>query len=129
MTKMIDLSPYGISVKNIVRNASPAELYEYAVKDGGDQITSSGAISTDSATKKGRSPKDKRVVEEAGSQGDVWWGSVNVPFSSDSFASNRKLALDYLNSCDRLFVMPASAERRCCLGWATVWYVADRSLR
>jgi phosphoenolpyruvate carboxykinase (ATP) len=104
-----DLKQYGINVESVYRNTSPAVLYEHGVMFGGDQITASGAISTDSDKKKGRSPNDKRVVEEPGSKDDIWWGKVNVPFSEDSFQKNRKQAIDYLNTCERLYVMDGFA--------------------
>ncbi|GAF90053.1 unnamed protein product, partial [marine sediment metagenome] len=109
MTQTISLADYGIKVSNVLRNASPAELYEDGVLNDGSQIVSSGAIYADSAAKKGRSPKDKRVVEEPGSKDDIWWGNVNVPFSEASFAKNKQIAIDYLNTCDHLYVVDGFA--------------------
>ena len=52
-----------------------AELYEQAIRyEKGSYITSSGALATLSGAKTGRSPKDKRVVKEETSAGDLWWG-------------------------------------------------------
>ncbi|MEM6331126.1 MAG: phosphoenolpyruvate carboxykinase (ATP), partial [Planctomycetota bacterium] len=62
MQPRVDLSVYGIEVENVRRNLSPAALYEHGVLFDQAEITGSGAIATDSAAKKGRSPKDKRVV-------------------------------------------------------------------
>src|SRR5690606_39718795 len=59
----IDLSPYGLTVDNIVRNATPARLYEYALMDRHAAIAGSGALATRSGDKTGRSPKDKRSEE------------------------------------------------------------------
>ncbi len=48
-------------------------LYEQAIAyERGTAITASGALATDSGAKKGRSPKDKRIVEEASSVEDIW---------------------------------------------------------
>ncbi len=109
MSRRIDLTPLGITVENVRRNLPPATLYEHGVLFDQSQITASGAIATDSAEKKGRSPADKRVVKEPGSENDVWWGSVNIPFAKESFAKNRETAIKYLNSCDRLYVMDGYA--------------------
>ena len=52
-----------------------------------------------SGAKTGRSPLDKRVVEEQSTKDDVWWGAVNIPvslgapFSKDSASSQSKEAL------------------------------------
>lgn len=109
MSKTISLAEYGIQVTNVLRNGAPARLYEDALLYDGGTIVSSGAIATDSGIKKGRSPKDKRIVEEPSSKDDVWWGNVNVPLSEDSFEKNKSLALDFLNKQERLYVMDGFA--------------------
>ena len=53
--------------------ASVPILYEQAIAhERGTAITSTGALATDSGAKKGRSPKDKRIVEEPSSVDDIW---------------------------------------------------------
>ena len=47
MTQGIDLSRYGITTKRILRNLSPAELYEHGFAYDGSSLTSSGANGTD----------------------------------------------------------------------------------
>ena len=105
MSQSISLSSYGITVSSVKQNASPASLYEDGVLKDGSVIVASGAIATDSGAKKGRSPKDKRIVQEPSSEGDIWWGSVNVPFSEESFTKNKQIAIDYLNTCKQLYVV------------------------
>ncbi|MCH2113880.1 MAG: phosphoenolpyruvate carboxykinase (ATP) [Pirellulales bacterium] len=105
MSDDINLAQYGISVTNILRNGAPGRLYEEAILHDGGAVVSTGAIQTDSGVKKGRSPKDKRIVEEESSKDDVWWGSVNKPLSQDSFEKNKQIALDFLNQCDQIFVV------------------------
>ncbi|KAJ3013270.1 Protein kinase C-like 1 [Thoreauomyces humboldtii] len=96
--------------KPIIHNASIARLYEEALQhESGTYLTSSGALVTDSKTKKGRSPKDKRIVEEPSSQDDIWWGPVNVGMSENSFMVNRERAVDYLNTRERLYVFDGFA--------------------
>ena len=61
-----------------------AALYEDAlVYETGSAITSSGALSAYSGEKTGRSPSDKRIVEEDSSKDEVWWGPVNKPMKPD----------------------------------------------
>jgi phosphoenolpyruvate carboxykinase (ATP) len=68
----------------IVANPSVSALYEDAlVYETGSAITSSGALTAYSGSKTGRSPLDKRVVKEEGSEKDVWWGPVNKPMSPE----------------------------------------------
>ena len=53
--------------------ASVPVLYEAALQNEvGTALTSAGALVTDSGDKKGRSPKDKRIVDEPGSTNDIW---------------------------------------------------------
>ena len=67
-----------------VANPSVAALYEDAlVYETGSAITASGALSAYSGAKTGRSPSDKRIVEEESSKDDVWWGPVNKPMHPD----------------------------------------------
>ena len=67
-----------------IANPSVAALYEDAlVYETGSAITASGALSAYSGAKTGRSPSDKRIVEEDSSKNDVWWGPVNKPMKSD----------------------------------------------
>lgn len=94
---------------NVYRNPSPAVLYEHAVSLGDGQITSLGALATCSGKKTGRSPKDKRVVESLDSKADIWWGDVNRPISTESFALVRNTASHYLEQSTRLYVIDGFA--------------------
>lgn len=54
-------------------SGSPSVLYEEALKyEKGTALTSSGALVTSSGAKTGRSPRDKRVVDEPSTTNDVW---------------------------------------------------------
>src|SRR5690606_6754308 len=56
----------------------------------------------------GRSPKDKAVVREPGSEAHVWWGAVNRPFDAGQYAALRAEVLEHLAERD-LFVMDVHA--------------------
>ncbi len=72
-------------------------------------ITSSGAVLTNSGLKTGRSPKDKRVVDNPQSTNDVWWGGVNMKIDEDAFLRNRQRAVDYLSTRESLYVIDGFA--------------------
>jgi phosphoenolpyruvate carboxykinase (ATP) len=95
--------------EGVLRNATPARLYEEAVKFDESVITSSGAIAATSGAKTGRSPKDKRVVDQASVHHDVWWGDVNVALSGESFAALKKQAVHFLDECEHLYIVDAFA--------------------
>jgi phosphoenolpyruvate carboxykinase (ATP) len=109
MATTMDLTPYGIETSTVIRNGAPALLYEHAVLYDKAEIASNGAICTSSGEKTGRSPKDKRIVDNPPSHDDIWWGSVNMPISDESFQINRGIAIKYLNSCPRIYVMDGFA--------------------
>ena len=98
------LEDLGIDVVDIVRNAAPSALYEEAIRcDAGATISDRGALIAYSGTKTGRSPSDKRVVKHPESAEDVWWGAVNIAIDEQVFEINRERAIDYLNTCSRLY--------------------------
>jgi len=104
------LDKQGISVPEIYRNPSPAFLYEAALKyEKGSTISSTGALIAYSGKKTGRSPTDKRVVDEPETREDVWWGNVNIKLDPQSFLINRERAIDFLNTKERLYVVDAFA--------------------
>lgn len=105
----IDLSGYGLKVTNIIHNATPARLYEFAIAGHHAVIAASGALATRSGDKTGRSPKDKRIVDHPGSTADIWWGDINIRLTERSFAINRQRAIDYLNTRKRIFVFDGFA--------------------
>src|SRR5678810_161735 len=99
-----DLSAHGLTVTTVHHNLSPSALYEHAIRFEKDaSIAESGALVAYSGAKTGRSPKDKRVVVNAASEKDVWWGPVNIPLEPTAFAINRERARDYLNTRERLY--------------------------
>jgi phosphoenolpyruvate carboxykinase (ATP) len=105
----IALSPYGIHVEDVIRNATPARLYEFAIVDRHAVISASGALATRSGDKTGRSPKDKRIVDDPATSGDIWWGDINIRLTERSFLVNRQRAIDYLNTRNRIFVFDGYA--------------------
>ncbi len=104
------LKTHGINVSNVIRNASPAVLYELALRhERGTAISASGALIALSGEKTGRSPKDKRVVDEPSSNKNVWWGNVNIKLDEHTFQINRERAVDYLNTREFLYCVDGYA--------------------
>ncbi|OHB65978.1 MAG: phosphoenolpyruvate carboxykinase (ATP) [Planctomycetes bacterium RBG_13_63_9] len=109
MTSDLDMRAHGIVVSRIVRNPSPSQLYEDGILREQAAITSTGALSTSSGEKTGRSPKDKRIVEHPDSADDIWWGSVNRKIDEETFQENRSRAIDYLNTRKQIYVIDGFA--------------------
>lgn len=101
---------YGIKVKEVYRNHSPAGLYELALKyEPGSALSDRGALIVSSGEKTGRTPKDKRIIIDPETKDDIWWGDINIGVSENTFQINRERAIDYLNTKDRLFVIDGYA--------------------
>jgi phosphoenolpyruvate carboxykinase (ATP) len=98
-----------IKTDKVLRNASPALLYEHAVAREGASILSNGALATFSGAKTGRSPADKRIVENPESSAVVWWGSVNIPASDEDFVACRQHAVDFLEARPTIYVVDGYA--------------------
>ena len=99
-----------ISVGAILRNVAPARLYEEALRhERGSIISDQGALVVSSGNKTGRSPSDKRIVFDPRSSADIWWGAVNIKLQEHTFMINLERAIDYLNTCEQLYVVDGFA--------------------
>ncbi|NBC18633.1 MAG: phosphoenolpyruvate carboxykinase (ATP), partial [Bacteroidetes bacterium] len=105
-----NLKQHGLDVEDVRRNLAPARLYEEAVRYEKDAaISNKGALIVRSGEKKGRSPLDKRIVENPQSRDDIWWGPINMKIDEHTFDINHQRACDYLNTLDRLYVVDGYA--------------------
>jgi len=94
------LSPTG----RIHRNLSPEALYEAAVKRHEGQIVARGPFITITAPHTGRSPNDKFVVREPGSQDAIWWGTVNQAMEPEHYRLLHEGVLQHLGAQAELYV-------------------------
>ena len=110
-----------LTTLKVCRNLPPGSLYEHAIRfDKETSIAANGALVAYSGVKTGRSPKDKRVVKHPDSENNVWWGSVNIPLDTQTFAITRQRALDYLSTRERLYCVDGFA------GWDPKYRVKVR---
>lgn len=96
-------------VVTIRRNAPAALLYEDALRERKTAVAASGALIAYSGSKTGRSPRDKRIVDEPTSTDHIWWGPVNKKCSQKTWLVNRERAADYLRTRDHLYIVDAYA--------------------
>jgi phosphoenolpyruvate carboxykinase (ATP) len=76
---------FGFKKLNEVKwNLGASALYEFAIAAGEATITSEGALTAETGTHTGRSPKDKFTVRDATTEKTVWWGG-NQSITSDQF--------------------------------------------
>jgi phosphoenolpyruvate carboxykinase (ATP) len=81
-------------------NLLPAELVEHAVRRGEGILVEGGPFNAVTSPHTGRSPNDKFVVRDEGSEADVWWGKVNQPISPEHYAALREDVLAHLEGQD-----------------------------
>jgi phosphoenolpyruvate carboxykinase (ATP) len=95
------LEAHGIKNTNTVWwNLSTPALYEHALQRHEGLLSHLGPLVTRTGQHTGRSPNDKYIVREPGSQDKVWWGKVNQPMSAKRFAVLRARLTAYLQGKD-----------------------------
>ena len=97
------LASHGLAPKRVWANLTPSRLVEHAVRRNEGQLSDSGAFTAVTAPHTGRSPKDKFVVEEPGSSGEIWWGR-NEKLSEAHFTKLLAAVKSHLNEQPELFV-------------------------
>ncbi len=105
----VDLTPHGIRpTGHVVRNPTTSLLYEHAIARGDARIAEGGPLAVDTGSHTGRSPRDKFVVREPGSENRIWWDG-NVPFPEDGFERLREKVAAFLGREPSLYVVDAFA--------------------
>jgi phosphoenolpyruvate carboxykinase (ATP) len=108
-TTGVDLSDHGVAARaEVLRNPTTSLLYMHALKRGDGVLAEGGAIVFDTGRHTGRSPKDKFVVREPGSEDRIWWGDVNKPFDDARYDPLREKVVAHLED-DDLYVVDAFA--------------------
>ena len=93
----------------VLRNPTTSQLYTHALERGNDRLAEGGPLVVDTGRFTGRSPQDKFVVREPGSEERIWWGDVNRPLEEAHFDGLRRKVVDYLGAQARLYVIDAFA--------------------
>lgn len=88
-----------IGIKNAIEhwNLPPEELADIAVKKRMAERVNSGAIAIDTGEFTGRAPKDRFIVEDEITKDSIWWGDINIPFSSEKFDSLQEKMIRYID--------------------------------
>jgi phosphoenolpyruvate carboxykinase (ATP) len=103
------LAEHGIAVRGrIYWHPTTSQLYSHALARGEAQLAEGGALVVDTGAHTGRSPKDKFIVREPGSESRIWWGDVNAEISESSFDRLREKVAARLGEGD-VYVVDAFA--------------------
>ena len=104
------LAVHGIEAAGTVHwNPSTPQLYTDSLARGEGRIAEGGPLAVDTGKHTGRSPKDKFVVKEPGSEERIWWGDVNADISEDHFEGLREKVTEHIGAADDLYVVDAFA--------------------
>jgi phosphoenolpyruvate carboxykinase (ATP) len=107
--KTSNLKELGLgNVANAFWNLTPAELVEDSILRGMGVLADSGALAIDTGEFTGRSPKDRFIVCDEKTENTVWWGDINIKFSSENFDKLEQKVSSYLQNRD-IYVRDAYA--------------------
>jgi phosphoenolpyruvate carboxykinase (ATP) len=105
----VDLGGHGIEPSGRVHaNPTTALLYSHALRRGEGALAEGGPLVVDTGEHTGRSPNDKFIVREPGSEDRIWWGKVNQDLDEARFEGLREKVVAYLEGED-LYVVDAFA--------------------
>ncbi|HXY17737.1 MAG TPA: phosphoenolpyruvate carboxykinase (ATP) [Gaiellaceae bacterium] len=90
-------------------NPTTSLLYMHAVARGDGRIVEGGSLAVDTGVHTGRSPRDKFVVREPGSEERIWWGDVNRPLEARQFDGLRDRVVAHLERQPSVYVVDAFA--------------------
>jgi len=82
------------------RNLSVARQIETALLLGEAHLAANGALMAVTGARTGRSPKDKFIVDDAGTHKLVHWGKVNKAISSEQFGALLERVVEHLKDRD-----------------------------
>ncbi len=103
------LAEHGIDVRGrIYWHPTTSQLYAHALARGDATLAEGGPLVVETGVHTGRSPKDKFIVREPGSEERIWWGDVNAEISEESFERLRDKVRAELGSGD-VYVVDAFA--------------------
>ena len=94
-------------------NRSTPALYESAIRQSEAHIAHMGPLVVCMGQHTGRAARDKYVVEEPESSGNIWWGKINVKYPQDRFSALHRRMCAYLRG-KKVFVQDcyAGADER-----------------
>jgi phosphoenolpyruvate carboxykinase (ATP) len=106
----LDLGEHGIQpTGRVYRNPTTSLLYTHALGRGEGRLAEGGPLVVDTGLHTGRSPKDKFIVREPGSEERIWWGDVNHELPEARYDALRDCVVARLEQAEVLYVVDAYA--------------------
>ncbi len=103
------LREHGLDVRGrVFWHPTTSQLYTHALLRAEARLAEGGPLVVDTGVHTGRSPKDKFIVREPGSEARVWWSEINAALSEESFDGLREKVVARLEEND-VYVVDALA--------------------
>jgi phosphoenolpyruvate carboxykinase (ATP) len=103
------LEDYGLNPeRRVFWQPTTAMLYGHALAHGEGRLAEGGPLVVDTGKHTGRSPKDKFLVREPGSEDRIWWSDVNKELSEEQFERLREKVASHLEGRD-IYIVDAFA--------------------
>jgi phosphoenolpyruvate carboxykinase (ATP) len=103
-----DLGLHGLTPSGaVIHQPSTAQLYEHALGRGEGRLAEGGPLAVDTGRHTGRSPRDKFIVREPGSEPRIWWSEINAELSPQHYDGLRARVVAHLDAQDPLYVVDA----------------------
>jgi phosphoenolpyruvate carboxykinase (ATP) len=107
--QLVDLSEHGITPGGVVHyQPTTALLYSHTLERRDGHLAEGGSLVVDTGVHTGRSPNDKFVVREPGSEDRIWWSKVNQDLEEEQFEGLRDKVVSHLEG-RALYVVDAFA--------------------
>ena len=103
------LEAHGLEPRgSVFWNPTASQCYTHALAREDARLAEGGPLVVDTGPHTGRSPQDRFVVREPGSEERIAWGEVNRPISEETFLSLRERVVARLDQGD-VYVVDAFA--------------------
>jgi phosphoenolpyruvate carboxykinase (ATP) len=101
ITETTGLEEHGLRPRGrVFWNASTSTLYTHAITREEARLAEGGPLVVDTGQHTGRSPKDRFIVREPGSEERIAWGDVNQPIEEESFDGIRERLVGHIEEED-----------------------------
>ncbi len=93
-----------LTSERVHRNLPSARLIEIALSNKEGILAANGTLWVSTGARTGRSPNDKYLEDVPAIHGDIWWGNVNRPITSEAFDFLEELASKYMAEREHVYV-------------------------
>jgi phosphoenolpyruvate carboxykinase (ATP) len=109
ITETTGLGGHGLEPRGqVFWNPTTSQLYEHVLGRGLARLAEGGPLVVDTGRHTGRSPQDRFIVREPGSEDRIAWGDVNQEIGEESFEALRERVVAHLEHGD-VYVVDAFA--------------------